>query len=161
MERGFLLGQVLAQQMILIVVSGPEISITLKIHFNSSVSDKLRRIKFGELPADDPTAATKVIDYMKELTNRICGQICRTFQRNNVTSGMCIPLNMRGFYELYADYTPNEGIIKKFGHAWRLSGEFGSLVCTAYVEVSDSAAVSNLQHVDETASSDDDELEYL
>lgn len=161
MERGFELGQVISQQMTLIVVSGAEMSILFKIHFKNSECDRMRRIKFSDPLVEGAAAVTKTTDYMKELTNQICGRICRTFQRNNLTLGMCIPLSMRGFYELYADYAPSDGILKKFGQAWQISGDFGSLVCTAYVEITDIKAVSNLQHVDEQASNDDDELEFL
>lgn len=161
MEGGFELGQVISQQMTLIVVSGAEISILFKIHFKNSECNHLRRIKFNDYSVEETATVTKTTDYMKELTNQICGRICRVFQRNNLTLGMCIPLSMRGFYELYADYAPSNGILKKFGQAWQICGEFGSLACTAYVEVADIKAVSNLQYVDEQVSNDDDELEFL
>jgi hypothetical protein len=68
---------------------------------------------------------------------------------------------MHGFYEIYADYTASDEILKKFGQAWRIKGDFGSLVCTAYVEIMEPKAVTNLQHLDEEASNDDGELEFL
>lgn len=161
MDDNFQLGQVLARQMILIVISGAELRVLFKIHFNSSESDQLRRLKFSNPIADERIAAAKTLDYMKELTNQVCGRICRIFQRNDVVLGMCIPLSMHGFYELYTDYTPDEGKLKKFGQAWRIKGDFGSLACTAYVEIMEPTAVTNLQYVDEEVSNDDDELEFL
>lgn len=161
MDDSFQLGQVLARQMILIVISGAELRVLFKIHFNNSESDRLRRIKFRNPISDERIAAAKTLDYMKELGNQVCGRICRVFQRNELVLGMCIPLSMHGFYELYTDYTLDDGKLKKFGDAWKINGDFGSLVCTAYVEIMEPAAVVNLQYVDEEVSNDDDELEFL
>ncbi|MES2674894.1 MAG: hypothetical protein V4660_11695 [Pseudomonadota bacterium] len=161
MEDSFQLGQVLARQMILIVISGAELRVLFKIHFNNSESDRLRRIKFRTPITDERIAAAKTLDYMKELTNQVCGRICRIFQRNDLVLGMCIPLSMHGFYELYTDYTLDDGKLKKFGDAWKINGDFGSLVCTSYVEIMEPTAVTNLQYVDEEVSNDDDELEFL
>lgn len=161
MDDSFQLGQVLARQMILIVISGAELRILFKIHFNNSESDQLRRIKFCAPITDERVVAAKTLDYMKELTNQVCGRICRIFLRNNLALGMCIPLSMHGFYELYTDYTPDDGKLKKFGQAWKINGDFGSLACTAYIEIMEPAAVTNMQYVDEEVSNDDDELEFL
>ncbi|MES2824482.1 MAG: hypothetical protein V4732_12825 [Pseudomonadota bacterium] len=161
LDDSFQLGQVLARQMILIVISGAELRILFKIHFNSSASDRLRRVKFRTPITDERIAAAKTLDYMKELTNQVCGRICRIFQRNELVLGMCIPLSMHGFYELYTDYALDDGKLKKFGDAWKINGDFGSLVCTAYVEIMEPTAVTNLQYVDEEVSNDDDELEFL
>jgi hypothetical protein len=161
MDDNFQLGQVLARQMILIVISGAELRVLFKIHFNTSESDRLRRIKFRTPITDERIAAAKTLDYMKELTNQVCGRICRIFQRNDLALGMCIPLSMHGFYELYTDYTLDDGKLKKFGDAWKINGDFGSLMCTAYVEIMEPTAVTNLQYVDEEVSNDDDELEFL
>lgn len=160
-DDNFQLGRVLARQMILIVISGAELRVLFKIHFNNSESDQLRRVKFRTPESDERLAAAKTLDYMKELTNQVCGRICRIFQRNDLVMGMCIPLSMHGFYEIYTDYTPDDGKLKKFGQAWKINGDFGSFVCTAYVEVMEPKAVANLQYVDEEVSNDDDELEFL
>lgn len=161
MEKGFQLGQVISPLMTLIVISGAEMSVLFKVHFKSSEGDRLRRIKFSDPSIDGEVAVAKTADYMKELTNRIGGHICRTFQRNDLTLGMCIPLSISGFYELYADYTPGDRFLTKFGEAWKITGEFGSLACTAYVEISNIKAVAHLQNIDEQAPDDDSELEFL
>jgi hypothetical protein len=161
MDSGFELGQVISRRMTLIVISGAEMSILLKLHFKSSEGARLRRIRPSTHTADEAATIAETTDCMKELTNLICGQICRTFQRNNLTLGMCIPLAMRGFYELYADYTPSEKPLKKFGQAWQLAGDFGTLTCTAYVEITDLNALTNLQHIDEAPVNDDEEMEFL
>ncbi len=162
MDDSFKLGQVVSRQMILIVISGAEMRVLFKIHFNNSESDQLRRVKFRDQSTDERVAAVKTLDYMKELTNQVCGRICRIFQLNDLALGMCIPLSMHGFYEIYSDYTPNNDILKKFGQAWRIKGDFGSLVCTTYIEIMEPTAVANLQYVEEQASNNDDgELEFL
>ena len=155
------LGQVVARQMTLIVISGAEMSVLFKIHYNSSESARLRSMKFCEPFADEFVAAAKTLDYMKELTNQVCGRICRIFQLNGVALGMSIPLSMRGFYELYTDYSPDDELLKKFGQAWRIKGSFGSLVCTAYIEIMDPKAVTNLQFLDEQEKDDDEDMEFL
>lgn len=162
MDNDYQLGQVVSRQMILIVISGAEMRVLFKIHFNHSEGDQLRRVKFRtDQSTDERVAVAKTLDYMKELTNQVCGRICRIFQLNDLALGMCIPLSMHGFYEIYADYTASDEILKKFGQAWRIKGDFGSLVCTAYVEIMEPKAVTNLQHLDEEASNDDGELEFL
>jgi hypothetical protein len=161
MGDSFALGQVIARQMILIVISGAEMRLLFKIHFNNSEGDKLRRIKFSEPITDECVAAAKTLDYMKELTNQVCGKVCRIFQLNDLVLGMCIPLSMRGFYELYTDYSSNEGLLKKFGKAWQIKGDFGSFVCTAYVEIMNPEAVASVKILEEQASDDDGELEFL
>ena len=161
MAGDFELGRVLSRQMILIVISGPEMRVLFKIHFNNSEGAKLRQLKFQNHTTDESVIAANTLDYMKELTNQVCGRICRIFQRNNLVLGMSIPLSMHGFYELYTDYTPSDGLLKKFGKAWRIEGDFGVLACTAYVELMESVAVSSLEYIDEEPSNDDDELEFL
>lgn len=156
---GFELGQVVSRRMTLIVISGTELSIFFKLHFNSREGSHLRRRK--PLASGEADAVVETTDCMKELTNLICGQVCRIFQRNNLTLSMCIPLAMRGFYELYADYTPTEKPLTRFGQAWQLAGDFGSLTCTAYVEIADPSALHQLQYLDEPPVSDDDEMEFL
>ncbi len=160
MDSDYILGQVVSRQMILILISGTEMKILLKIHFNDSEGNSLRRKKFPDQPTDAQLVTAKTVDYMKELTNQVSGRICRIFQLNNLSLGMCIPLNMHGFYELYTDYTAEDGMLKKFGQAWKIKGDFGSLVCTAYVEIMEPAAVTHLQYTEEQKT-DDDELEFL
>ncbi len=162
MGPDFKLGQVVSRRINLIVISAPEIMMILKIHFNPSEADQLRRIKFPDQCTDPAVAAAKTADYMKELTNQMCGRICRIFQQGDLALGMSIPLSMHGFYELYTDYTPSDGVLKKFGQGWRIQGDFGSLVCTAQVEIMDPNAVNNLQLADEQPPEDDDgEVEFL
>jgi hypothetical protein len=136
-------------------------TILFKIHFNSSECDQLRRQKFRDQSTDEEMAVAKTVDFMKDPTNQICGRICRIFQRNELALGMCIPLSTRGWYELHADYTRRDDILKKFGHAWRVKGDFGSFACTAYVEINKPADVAKLQYVDDPVSNDDGELEFL
>lgn len=156
MSDNFVLGQVISRQMTLIVISGPDLSAQFKIHFNNSEGDKLRQSKFGAAPSETE-ARVKTLDYFKELTNQICGRICRIFQVNNIPLGISIPLSLRGFYEIYTSYTPSNGALTKFGLAWRIRGDFGSFVCTTHVEINNPEAFSNLQHVDDPSSSNDNE----
>ena len=162
MDEDFQLGQVVSRQMTLIVIAGPKMSIQFKIHFNRSEADKLRQIKFHQSVNEESTTSAKTMDYIKELTNQVCGRICRVFELNGQSLGMSIPLSMRGFYELYTHYDHHVGTFSKFGQAWRLNGDFGSLVCTAYVEITDTSVTSELKHLDELPTNDDDdELEFL
>lgn len=161
MDSNFALGQVISRRMTLIVISGSELTILFKAHFKTSEGARLRRARDNTPPPDQAIAIAETTDCMKELTNLICGQICRTFQRNDLTLGMCIPLAMRGFYELYADYTHSEKPLTKFGQAWQITGDFGALVCTAYVEIANINALNNLQYLDEPPVNDDDEMEFL
>lgn len=161
MQPGYQLGQVLARRITLIVISAPEITVIFKIHFNTEQAQYLRRLKFPDA-GDEAAMAVQNADYMKELTNQMCGRICRVFQQSQLALGMSIPLAMHGFYELYTDYTPSDSLLKKFGHAWQLQGDFGVITCTAQIDVVDANAVVNLQLEEEqTAADDEGEVEFL
>ncbi len=160
LDEAYALGQVVSRQMVLIVISADELLVTFKLLFNATEADRLRQLKFPHPEAEEDAKNALTLDYVKELVNQICGRICRVFQVNGLSLGMSIPLSMHGFYEIYTDYTAG-GALHKFSHAWRINGEFGSMICTAQVEITQPHAVDNLQILDEPTPNDDDELEFL
>ncbi len=154
------LGSVVSRRMVLVVIFADDVQITVRMLYNASEADRLRRVKFARLSDLGYLDASVTLDFMKELANQTCGCIARIFQLNQVILGISIPLSMHGFYERYTDYASQQGALHKFGHAWCIKGDFGSLVCTAQVEVTNPALVANLQFLEEPPLNNE-ELEFL
>lgn len=154
------LGQVVSRRMVLVVIFADDIQITVRILYNNSEADKLRRIKFARLSQLGYLDASVTLDFMKELVNQTCGCIARVFQLNQVSLGMSIPLSMHGFYERYTDYPQQQGALHQFGQAWCIRGDFGSLVFTAQVALANPALVGQLQCLEEPPINNE-ELEFL
>ena len=108
---------------------------------------------------------------MKELSNQISGSICRIFEENKVSLGVSVPLCVSGFYEVYSDYTEKQTPLDKFGAAWGITGPFGDLHCTSYIEISQNEQLTNISFdpesnnplldEEEEEDDDDDDVEFL
>ncbi len=114
--------------MALILASGRDLRLTLKIHYMTKVA------KFFAAKAYS-TAATELsqlraMDFCRELCNLSGGNLKVLLAQNNVKVGVSLPVVTRGFDDLY--YSRSEDTI--FSH-WRLSCEGYSIDCTANVEV--------------------------
>lgn len=129
----FQLGQVLNDQMILLVISGDDLRMTIKIHYKRSHALSLAKHPFDCDNDDD--LQIQIVDYMKELSNQVCGRVCRTFAKHNVHLGMSIPLKLRGFYEVYSDYSDAITPLFKFGDFWQVSNAQGKFFFTSYTEI--------------------------
>ena len=118
------LGQVLKRFIVTVLLTGSDIRMTFKVHFNPEQVRAFRLARGGK--AQDFTDK-HLLDFMKELGNQIGGRASRVFQNNAIALGMSIPLCIRGIYEIYADYQEKNGVVVKFGDFWGLSGPFGML----------------------------------
>ncbi|MES2952704.1 MAG: hypothetical protein V4858_29600 [Pseudomonadota bacterium] len=150
------LGQVLTRFVVMILLTGSEISMMFKVHFNPEQVRAYRRTQ--GIRAEDLTDKD-LVDFMKELGNQIGGRASRVFQSNGIALGMSIPLCTRGIYEIYADYQEKSGVIVKFGDFWGLSGSFGLLYVSCCVELMAADQLKNFEYVDEQ--SDEGELDFL
>lgn len=122
------LGQVLKRYIVMILLTGSEIRMIFKVHFNPEQMRAYRQSSGGK-PED--LTDKHLLDYMKELSNQIGGRACRIFQSHGISLGMSIPLCTRGIYEIYADYQEKSGVINKFGDFWCLNGPFGFCIAAA------------------------------
>lgn len=150
------LGQVLKRYIVMILLTGSEIRMIFKVHFNPEQMRAYRQS--GGCKPEDLTDK-HLLDYMKEISNQIGGRACRIFQSHGISLGMSIPLCTRGIYEIYADYQEKSGVINKFGDFWCLNGPFGFLYCSCYVELLATEQFKNIHYVDEH--SDEGELDFL
>lgn len=150
-------GQVLANEMVLLSVSGPALQLLFKIHFNyqQAQSQLKQNVHKGSAPL-----AIKDIDYMKELGNQLCGAFCRKLASHDIDAGLSIPLSTRGYYEAYADYTDKVSPIIKFGEGWALEGGFGTLYFSSYTEIMDDQMIEPLLAIS-LDDDDDDEIDFF
>lgn len=150
------LGQVLKRYIVMLLLTGSDIRMTFKVHFNPEQVRSYRVLQ-GAKPED--LVDKQVIDFMKELCNQIGGRASRVFQSHAIALGMSIPLYSRGIYEIYADYQEKNGLVTKFGDFWGLKGSFGLLYFSCYIEWMDATPFTNLRYTDEH--SDEGELDFL
>jgi len=154
--QNHVLGQVLKRFIVMILLTGSDIRMTFKVHFNPEQVRACLLAKGGK--AQDLTDK-HLVDFMKEFGNCIGGRASRVFQANGIGLGMSIPLCTRGIYEIYADYQEKTGVVVKFGDFWGLDGPFGVLYFSCYVELMAADQLQRLEYVDEQ--SDEGELDFL
>ncbi|ARU57882.1 hypothetical protein OLMES_3862 [Oleiphilus messinensis] len=154
-DRGFVPGQVLGNQMALILVSGDAIRITLKLHFSLSEIKPLIYAIYG-LDSPNDVRDEQAIDFGKELCNLIAGYVVQMLEENGLPVGISLPLCTRGFYEIFADYRPLQKPIIKYCDLWRLQYGETSIYGTAMVEVLNPALLEPLLSY-ETGSDDSDD----
>ncbi len=150
------LGQVLKRFIVMVLLTGSDIRMALKVHFNPE-QVRVYRLALGSKAQD--LTDKHVLDFMKELGNQIGGRASRVFQNNAIALGMSVPLCTRGIYEIYADYQEKNGPVVKFGDFWGLSGPFGMLYCSCYVELMAADQFKVLEYIDEQ--SEEGELDFL
>lgn len=150
-------GQILANEMILVSVSGTALQMLFKIHFNyQQAQTKLKQdIHKGSAPL-----SVQDIDYMKELGNQLCGALCRRLASQNLDAGLSIPLSIRGYCEAYADYTNKTAPLLKFGDGWALEGEFGTLYFSCYTEIMENQMIDQLLAI-AIEDDADDEIDFF
>ena len=164
-NRSYKLGQVLGSWMSLIMVSGEFLRITLKLHFNLAEIKRLAYRAYGK-NAPEELSDKQAIDFIKELCNLSAGQLVTVFEKNNLPTGMSLPLCTRGFYDIFADYTPAVQPFVRFGDLWSLKCESCMINMTSVIEILDVDAISGIlaYEIPSTAASDegkDEEIDFL
>lgn len=151
-------GQVLANNMSLILISGEAIRITLKLQFSHG---KIKNIVYPIYGKDSPSEISneQSMDYMKELGNLIAGYVVQMFEKTEIPLGISLPLGTKGFYEIFADYTDADYPVIKYSDLWCLEHGNTKIFGTVLTEVLD---INTLEKVafDETSHDDDDEGEF-
>ena len=153
-------GQVLGNWMSLILITGSALKITLKLHFSH------KDIKSLIYPIYQKSSAAEIsdqqaMDFVKELCNLTAGFIEQTFESHDISLGISLPLGTRGFYELFADYSPSHYPIIKDHDLWCLRFNDLSIFGTAMFEINDANALENFPNFDqETQEEDADEGEF-
>lgn len=153
-------GQVLGNWMSLILITGSSLKITLKLHFSHKDIKKLILPIYRKKSVDE-ISDQQSMDFVKELCNLSAGFIEQTFEHNNISLGISLPLGTRGFYEVFSDYKPADYPIVKYHDLWCLNYQDISILGTAMFEISDAKALENfLNYDDQSQEEDDDEGEF-
>jgi hypothetical protein len=150
------LGQVVKTHIIMSLLSCSELRIVIKVHFNLA---QIRRYRQAKKEGDITITDRQLIDFMKEFCNQLGGKICRVFDAHQIFMGMSIPLCTRGIYEIYADYSPKDSYMTKFGMFWGLEGAFEVLYCSCYIEALSQNCISNIKYISEALQ--EGELDFL
>lgn len=170
-QEGFLLeetgdqlhaGHVLGNMMSIILVTGDALRITLKIHFSMDSAKRLSYSVYRCKTAADVEDG-KAIDFLKELCNLIAGQLVRNFESVSIPMGISLPLCTRGFYEVFADYSPTEKPLIRFSDVWRLSLNDASVYGSVMYEISNAERLSQVSdiRIEEEPEDDDAGFDFL
>ena len=151
-------GQVLANELVLLTISGAELQLLIKIHcgYQQVRSRFTSKDNNGSAPL-----TLQDIDFIKELGNQYCGAICRKLASQDVIAGLSIPLSTRGYYEIYADYTPKNSPFIKFGEGWVLEGDFGNLFFSCYTELSNAQVIPKILAINPTEDSPAQDIDFF
>lgn len=158
-------GQVLGNWMSLIMITGAALKITLKLHFSHK---DIKKLVFPIYAAEAAEAISdqQSMDFVKELSNLTAGYLEQVFQNCDISLGISLPLGTRGFYEVFADYTPSSHPLIKYDDLWCL--EYGEIKLFGSVmfEISDINALTSIStyEIDSTEddeNDDDGEFDFL
>lgn len=123
----------LAPWVAMILVSGPEIRITFKVHF--ALTQAIAIVIDPTAPPvnvnDTERMKSLSFDFMKEYCNLYAGSMKRVLGDVGLETGISLPMLTRGFDEIYF---PKGDFIKTFDIFWQLNSALGSFVCSLYVE---------------------------
>ena len=145
--------------MSLILVTGTPIKITLKLHFSHKDIKKLI-VPLYQVSAPEDISDQQSMDFIKELCNLIAGYIEQAFEQKDISLGISLPLGTRGFYEIFADYTPTTSPILKYDDLWSLKFEDMDILGSVMIEISDINALENFASYDIVEDEDSDEGEF-
>ncbi len=162
-DRAYKLGQVLGNWMSLILVSGETLRITFKLHYNLGDVKTIAYRAYGK-NAPEELSDRQATDFIKELCNLSAGQWVKIFGENNLPLGMSLPLNARGFYEIFSDYTEAIQPFVKYGDLWGLKCGRCNIMMSSVIEILDTDALRLILDYEmplETTDDEDGEMDFL
>ncbi len=122
---------VLAHWMAIILVSGNDLKLTLKVHYFLEEA-KAFGAKAGATSDVAENAERLAHDFIKEYCNLTAGKLKRVFEDQKLNIGISLPLITRGFDEVFAA-RPNS--ITSFEDAWEFKLDDHSIVCTSHLDI--------------------------
>jgi CheY-specific phosphatase CheX len=146
--------QVHANWMALILISGNDVRVTFKAHFNIS---ELRLVMIDSMGmSSDEVSDALVLDYMKEYCNLTAGLIKQVFEENDVSVGISLPVVTRGFDEIfYKAINKNE-----IQENWELLVNGQKVICTPCINIFNPDKL-DLVEKEETTEEDDGDIDFL
>lgn len=125
-------GAVFAPWMTLILVTGPQIRISLKIHFKSKVARALAAPLFRS--SSDKISIDQGIDFIREFSNLTAGGLKKTLAEKGYATGISLPIVTRGFDEVFFRALQTAGE----SHYWTIRLGESELLVSGLVELLES-----------------------
>lgn len=161
LDPGFRPGRILASNMVFILVSGDALRLTFKVHFDTRAARALACRIFGKASPDD-VAARQAIDFFKEYTNLVAGNLVALLGESGIQLGISLPMATRGFYEVFVDYTEQDEPVATGSDFWQLFVGGQTLYCSAQYELLDHQRLKPLAgQIIGDESGDDGEVDFL
>lgn len=117
---------VYAHWMSLILVSGKDVRITFKAHFDSRSATGFAARVYGS----EKVTQARAVDFFREFSNLTAGRVKAILAENNIQVALSLPALARGFDEVY--YRAPED---SMSDAWGLRSGHHSVICSAHIEV--------------------------
>lgn len=125
--------------MAIILISGSELRITLKVHFSLEAAFSMMA-RAGIETGRTSKAQKLAFDFVKEHCNVAAGSIKRSLNASQIPVGLSIPLVTRGFDEaIFSDKIDAH----KFNEIWVTSWDDLSITCSAVIEVLDAKNIGH------------------
>jgi CheY-specific phosphatase CheX len=139
--------------MAIILVSGKDLRITFKVHFNIKDVKKILEASFAKPynEIEDDLAT----DFVKEFCNLTAGYIKQIFEKYELKSGISLPIVTRGFDDIFYKPTNSDEV----ADLWKLDVAGVSLLCTPHFNIfnSDNIPTFNL----DDSFDDEGDIEFL
>jgi hypothetical protein len=139
--------------MAIILVSGKDLRITFKVHFNIKDVKKILEVSFAKPYSEiEDDLAT---DFVKEFCNLTAGYIKQIFEKYELKSGISLPIVTRGFDDIFYKPTNSDEV----ADLWKLDVAGVSLLCTPHFNIfnSDNIPTFNL----DDSFDDEGDIEFL
>lgn len=120
----------------IILLSGPDLRVTFKVHYGSRKVRALAASAIGQ--AAKELSLNQIADFMREYCNMTAGHLKGFLDRGGLEVGISLPLIIRGFDEIF--FSAQDGK-RVFGEMWKLHYAEAELTCSASVEVFEPAAL--------------------
>ncbi|SDH72161.1 hypothetical protein [Propionivibrio dicarboxylicus] len=159
MESSFQSGRILAPHMAFILISGETIRITFKAHFSIRSAKRLAFRIYGGASAEQ-IRERQAIDFVKEYTNLVAGNLVTRLSNVGVEVGISLPLATSGFYEVFADYIDKQIPTVACSDFWELDVDGYKLYCSAQYEFLSIERLAKLADV-VVEEEDDEEMDFL
>ncbi len=106
--------------LVLILISGQDVHITLKVFFDAKKCPSLTEQTHGQSDQEDEQSHRSV-DVVKELSNLIAGHIKMLLDQAGINCEISLPISMRGYDEIFFKDDINLGLKKNQWEIYRES----------------------------------------
>lgn len=142
----------------LILVSGADLRITFKVHFDI----KNVRVIISQLLGSEPSTISSglALDFIKEFCNLSAGFIKQVLEENSepVMTGISLPIVTKGFDDLFY----KESSADEISEIWKIVVDGIVLYCTPHVNIFSTEKLAQVKMPkEEEASEDDGDIDFL